>query len=455
MDNSLHISELQRVVSVDLKGLKGSYKESEYELYIKKAEQSFDTLVNRVGRGEEFLGWLNLPSQISDSQRELLMKIANDWKSDIELVVVVGIGGSYLGSKAALEALSHHFSLHLGKGEWPQIVFAGQNLSGEYLSELTDLIDKRSTAAIVISKSGTTTEPAVAFRLIKRVLGQRYSKEECQRRVVAITDKSKGALKKMADDEGYLTFVIPDDVGGRYSVLTPVGLLPLAVAGMDVNAMIEGAATMEAICAQKSSENPAIVYAALRNLLYSQGKKIEILVNYNPKLQYFSEWWKQLFGESEGKEGRGIFPASVNFTSDLHSMGQYIQEGERTIFETVISVDKPKRDLVIESDQENLDGLNFLSGKTVEECNKMAELGTMIAHMDGGVPNIKIGIPALNEYNIGALFYFFEFACGISAYMLDINPFDQPGVEDYKRNMFALLGKPGFEELAAKLRSEI
>ncbi len=455
MDNSVQSDNLSKIVSIDLKGLKGSYDKSEYDLYIKKAESSFDTLVNRTGRGKEFLGWLNLPSGISSSDKELINNIANDWKSDVEIVVVIGIGGSYLGSKAALEALSHHFSLYMGRGEWPQIVFAGQNLSGEYLSELTELIKERSTAVIVISKSGTTTEPAVAFRLISRLMESRYSVEECRRRVVAVTDKSSGALKKLADEQGYISLVIPDDVGGRYSVLTPVGLLPLAVAGVDVEAMVAGAARMESICLQKSSENPAIVYAALRNLLYSQGKKIEILVNYNPKLQYFSEWWKQLFGESEGKEGRGIFPASVNFTSDLHSMGQYIQEGERTIFETVISVNKPKRDIIIESNKDNLDGLNFLSGKTVDECNKMAELGTMIAHMDGGVPNIKIEIPQLDEYSLGALFYFFEFACGVSAYMLGINPFDQPGVEDYKRNMFALLGKPGFEELAVKLRGEI
>jgi len=318
-----------------------------------------------------------------------------------------------------------------------------------------DLLEKRESATIVISKSGTTTEPAVAFRIIKEHYEKKYGKTGTAKRVVAVTDSSKGALKSLSDTEGYKTFVIPDDVGGRYSVLTPVGLLPIAVAGFNIREMIAGAGRMETLCKKGGADNPVIRYAAVRNLLYGNGKKIEILVNYNPKLAYFSEWWKQLFGESEGKEGKGIFPASVNFTTDLHSMGQYIQDGERILFETVLSIGDADRDFEISANEDNLDGLNFLSGKSVEQCNKMAEIGTRLAHIDGGVPNIAITVERLNEFYLGSLFYFFEFACGISAYMLEINPFDQQGVEDYKKNMFALLDKPGFEQLAEKLRRRL
>lgn len=443
---------MDKIVKLNLQATKGFVSEKELGESLGRAYSSFDTLVNGSGRGSDFLGWIDLPSKTAGSICNEIDDIVKRWSSDIEIVVVVGIGGSYLGAKAAIDALSHAFEIQLGKKSCPTIVYAGQNLSEEYLSELMDLLKDHSSACVVISKSGTTTEPAVAFRIIKNHLEQKYGKNETKRRIVAVTDIARGALKSLALQEGYPTFVIPDNVGGRYSVLTPVGMLPVALAGYDIRKMLEGAADMRKICTTKSVDNPAIMYAAIRNALYSKGKKNEILVNYNPKLQYFSEWWKQLYGESEGKEGKGIFPVSVNFTTDLHSMGQYIQDGERTIFETVLSIDKSNRSLTIPNDPQNSDSLNFLSGKSIDECNKMAELGTRIAHTDGGVPNIQIRIPSMNEYYLGALFYFFEFACGISAYMIGINPFDQPGVEDYKTNMFALLGKPGYEKKARELR---
>jgi glucose-6-phosphate isomerase len=446
---------LENVIQIDLKGAKPFFTDKEYAESVTDALSSFDTLLSGKGRGAEFTGWLNLPSQTDIKLINEIEIIASEWKKIAEVVVVIGIGGSYLGAKAAIESLSNSFGLQLGNREWPTIVFAGQNLSGEYISELMDLLEKRESATIVISKSGTTTEPAVAFRIIKEHYEKKYGKTDTAKRVVAVTDSSKGALKSLSDTEGYKTFVIPDDVGGRYSVLTPVGLLPIAVAGFNIRELIAGAVRMETFCKKGGADNPVIRYAAVRNLLYGNGKKIEILVNYNPKLAYFSEWWKQLFGESEGKEGKGIFPASVNFTTDLHSMGQYIQDGERIIFETVLSIADTDRDFEINANKDNLDGLNFLSGKSVEQCNKMAEIGTRLAHIDGGVPNIAITVERLNEFNLGSLFYFFEFACGISAYMLDINPFDQQGVEDYKKNMFALLDKPGFEQLADKLRRRL
>lgn len=444
---------MDNIVKLNLQATETFVSKKDMEESFEKAFKSFDILVNGSGKGSDSLGWIDLPAKTSDSISYEIENIVERWKKDIEIVVIVGIGGSYLGAKAAIDALSHAFELQLGKSNGPTIVYAGQNLSEEYLSELVDLLKEKSSACVVISKSGTTTEPAVALRIIKQHFEQKYGKDETRKRIVAVTDVARGALKSLALQEGYSTFVIPNDVGGRYSVLTPAGLLPVALAGFDIRKMLNGAREMEKICLVKSKDNPAIIYAAIRNALYSKGKKIEILVNYNPKLQYFAEWWKQLFGESEGKEGKGIFPASVNFTTDLHSMGQYIQDGERTIFETVISVTKSNRSLTIVNDSQNLDGLNFLSGKPIDECNKMAELGAKIAHIDGGVPNIQIQIPTINEYNLGALFYFFEFTCGISAYMIGINPFDQPGVEDYKRNMFALLGKPGYEEKAKDLRN--
>jgi glucose-6-phosphate isomerase len=442
---------MEQSIKIDLRATKGFVEEMEYGKYVEGALKALDTLDGRHGKGNDFLGWIDLPSSVTEELISSIESVAAGWKGKAELVIVTGIGGSYLGAKSAIDALSHSFRVYLG-ADVPQIVFAGQNLSEEYHAELLDLMKEKSVACVVISKSGTTTEPAVAFRIIKNFIEEKYGKREAVNRIVAVTDMSRGALKSLSDKEGYKTFVIPDNVGGRFSVLTPVGLLPIALAGFDIRQMLRGAADMEKICAEKSASNPAVIYAAIRNALYNSGKKIELFVTYNPKLQYVAEWWKQLYGESEGKEGLGIFPASVNFTADLHSMGQYIQQGERTIFETVVSVAKSNRSLSIADDPLNLDGLNFLSGKAVDECNKMAELGTRIAHYDGGVPNILIEIPSINEYNLGALYYFFEKACGVSAYMLGVNPFDQPGVEDYKVNMFALLGKPGYEAKANELK---
>ena len=371
----------------------------------------------------------------------------------VNLVVVIGIGGSYLGARCAIEALSHSFVRPEDK---PQIVYAGNNLSEEYLSELMDLVAVRNVGCVVISKSGTTTEPAVAFRVVKEYIEKTYGKAEASERIVAITDAKKGALKTLSTMEGYKTFVVPDNVGGRYSVLTPVGLLPIVLAGFDVRAMLRGAAAEREALLQKSEDNAAIKYAAMRNLLYSElGKKVEILVTFNPKFQYLGEWWKQLYGESEGKELKGIFPASVVCTTDLHSMGQFIQEGERVMFETTIKIENSNRELVIGSDEQNLDQLNYLAGQRVEHCNAMAQLGTKLAHIDGGVPQIEVGIESINEETLGAIFYFFEFACGVSAYTLGINPFNQPGVEAYKKNMFALLRKPGYEAQTEEILKRI
>ena len=446
---------MEKAVKINLEAINGFLTREEIIDAKKRALASFDTLINRSGRGNDYLGWLDLPTNSDEAVLQRIDQIVALWKNKIEVVVVIGIGGSYLGAKAAIDALSHSFGAYLGKRSFPVILFAGQNLSEDYMAELFDIIDKKSVACVVISKSGTTTEPAVAFRMIRKSMEERYGKVEAANRIVAITDKSRGALKELADSEGYETFIIPDDVGGRYSVLTPVGLLPIALAGFDIRSLLRGACLMQKICHLRDDNNPAIEYAAIRNALYNKGWKIEILANYNPKLQYFAEWWKQLFGESEGKDGKGIYPASVNYTTDLHSMGQYIQSGERMLFESVLSVENSSRCAVIPEDDRNMDGLNFIAGKRIDECNKMAEAGTRIAHVDGGVPNIRIIIGNISEYSLGALFYFFEFACGISAYMMGINPFDQPGVEDYKNNMFALLGKPGYEEIAEKLRKRV
>lgn len=427
------------------------------EGYSAITSQSNEALHLKTGKGNDFLGWVKLPGMISDIE---LADIENTARrlldKKIDLLVVVGIGGSYLGAKAVIDALSDNFAA-LKPGTHPLVVFAGQNISEDYLFELRELLSQKEYALVVISKSGTTTEPAIAFRLLKQDIETRYGKAEARERIVAVTDASRGALRKLADSEGYKTYVIPDDVGGRYSVLTPVGLIAIAVAGFDIRQLVEGAADMEKLTAPgvPFSENPAEQYAAVRNELYRKGYMVEIMVNYNPKLHYFAEWWKQLYGESEGKEGKGIFPASVDFTSDLHSMGQYIQEGERKLFETVISVGSPDQTVEIPVDPDNLDGLNFLAGKRVDEVNKMAELGTAIAHVDGGVPNLQISVPRLNEYYLGQLIYFFEKACGISGYVLGINPFDQPGVEAYKKNMFALLEKPGFEEETKAIKARL
>lgn len=444
------------MVKVDFGGCSSFVEHAEYQEYLQKALSSLDVLEDETGAGNDFLGWKHLPTQTPDSLIAECEEIRDQWKAKgVDLVVVIGIGGSYLGAKCALEALSHSFAKQLSSRQTPEIVFAGHNLSEEYTAELLDLMKERNVAAVVISKSGTTTEPAVAFRFIKQHIEERYGSVEAAERIVAVTDAHKGALKSLATQEGYRTFVIEDNVGGRFSVLTPVGILPIVLAGFDMRAMLKGAAEMEKATSVRSAENPAVEYAAMRNLLYSKGKKIEILVSFNPKLQYLGEWWKQLFGESEGKDGKGIFPASVNFTTDLHSMGQYIQEGERILMETVVTVEKSNRSAVISSDPQNLDGLNFLTGKHVEECNSMAELGTKLAHIDGGVPQLSVRIEKIDEYNLGGLFYFFEKSCGISAYILGVNPFNQPGVEAYKKNMFALLGKPGYEEQAKVLRERL
>ena len=439
-------------------GCSSFVKDAEVKEYTAKALEALKVLEDESGAGNDFLGWKHLPTQTPESLITDCEAIRDDWKGKgVDLVVVIGIGGSYLGAKCALEALSHNFSKQLStKKDAPEIVFAGNNLSEEYISELMDLVQERNVACVVISKSGTTTEPAVAFRIIKQYIETKYGKAEAANRIVAVTDSKRGALKSLSTQEGYRTFVIEDNVGGRFSVLTPVGILPIVLGGFDIRAMLKGAAEMEAACAVASEENPAVQYAAMRNLLYAEyGKKIEILVSFNPKFQYLGEWWKQLYGESEGKDGKGIFPASVLFTTDLHSMGQYIQDGERMLMETVVTVEKASRSVIIESDEQNLDGLNFLAGKHVEECNAMAELGTKLAHIDGGVPQLGVSVEKIDEYNLGQLFYFFEKACGISAYILGVNPFNQPGVEAYKKNMFALLNKPGYEAQGEELRKRL
>ena len=403
-----------------------------------------ELLKNKSGEGNEFLGWVELPAKISAEEKDKILKSAKLLYDISEIIVVIGIGGSYLGARAVIDALSHNFkSLLRKKLRYPLIVFAGQNIGEDYLSNLLDVLDKKDYSLIVISKSGTTTEPAIAFRILKNHIERKYGKKDSGKRIIAITDKSKGALKKLANSEKYKTFVIPDDVGGRYSVLTPVGLLPIASAGFDINELLRGAKEMSEFLISENAmdKNPSNLYASIRNLLYRKGKATEILVSYLPSMNFFVEWWKQLYGESEGKEGKGIFPAGVNFTTDLHSMGQWIQEGTRNIFETVIWVENAKRMLTIPTEKKNLDELNYLSGKNLNIVNQKAMLGTLKAHVDGGVPNILISIPKLNEYYLGMLIYFFEYACAISGYMLGVNPFNQPGVEKYKGNMFALLGK--------------
>lgn len=425
--------------------------------YEKEVAESMEKLHKGTGKGNDFLGWLHLPSSITDAHLSEIEAAAKQLRERCEIVVVIGIGGSYLGAKAVIEALSDTFAQIKGNGNNPQVLFAGQNIGEDYLYELQQVLAGKQFGLINISKSGTTTEPAIAFRLLKKQLEAQVGKEEAKHRIIAVTDAARGALRKLADMEGYKTFVIPDNVGGRFSVLTPVGLLPIAVAGFDIRSLVSGAASMEQLCGAEVpfEKNPAAIYAATRNALYKTGKKIEILVNFNPKLHFFAEWWKQLYGESEGKDHKGIFPASVDFTTDLHSMGQWIQDGERSIFETVLSVNKMKYNVTIPTDEDNLDGLNFLAGKRVDQVNKMAELGTQIAHVDGGVPNLRIEMPEITEKYLGELIYFFEKACGISGYLLGVNPFDQPGVEAYKKNMFALLEKPGYEEETKAIKAKL
>ncbi len=424
---------------------------------IKATDAAAELLYNGQGAGNDFIGWVNLPSSITKEQLDDITATANKLREKADVVVVIGIGGSYLGAKAVYEAMGNTFEALLPKHNNPTLVFAGNNINEDYTAELVEALEGHSIATIVISKSGTTTEPAIAFRVIKDIIEKRYGKAEAAERIVAITDGAKGVLKSLADTEGYKSFVIPDNVGGRFSVLTPVGLLPLAVAGVDINALVAGAVEMERATAANVpyEQNVAKQYAATRNALYRKGYKVEIFATYEPKLQYVSEWWKQLYGESEGKSNKGIFPASVVFSTDLHSMGQYIQDGERFLFETIVNVAKPNRKMVIEATPDNIDKLNFLAGKRIGEVNQMAQLGTMLAHVDGGVPNLKISIPSIDANNLGGLLYFFECACGISGYILGINPFDQPGVEAYKRNMFALLGKPGYEAESEAIRKRI
>lgn len=429
-------------------------KDEVYSLQPKVTEAN-KILYERTGKGNDFLGWLDLPPQITSGEIEKINDCATRFAEKSDVIVVIGIGGSYLGARAVIDALSNNFNTLLTKVQRkaPLILYAGENIGEDYHSELLEILDRVDYSLIVISKSGTTTEPAIAFRLLKNHIEKKYGKPEAKTRIAAVTDKAKGALKKLADSEGYETFVIPDDVGGRFSVLTPVGLLPVACAGFDVKSLIDGAKQMQELCKIKKllDENPADLYAAARYSLYQKGKVIEILASYTPNLNYFIEWWKQLYGESEGKQGKGIFPAGVNFTTDLHSMGQLIQDGMRNIFETVISIENPRRTLTVPEDKSNLDELNFIAGRRLGEINKMAELGTMLAHIEGGAPNISLSINQLDEESLGSLIYFFEKGCAVSGYLLGVNPFDQPGVEAYKKNMFALLGKPGYENLQAEL----
>lgn len=406
-------------------------------------------LLEKSGAGNDFLGWIDLPVAYDKEEFARIKRAAAKICSDSEVLVVIGIGGSYLGARAAIEFLRHSFYNSVSKKirKTPEIYFAGNNISGTYLSELLEVIGDRDFSVNIISKSGTTTEPAIAFRMFKKLLEKKYGKAGAADRIYATTDKARGALKKLATEEGYESFVVPDDVGGRFSVLTAVGLLPIAASGADIDALMEGAAAMREVCLNAAyEENPSMQYAAVRNVLLRKGKSIEILANYEPSFHYVAEWWKQLYGESEGKDQKGIFPAAVDLTTDLHSMGQFIQDGQRTMFETVMELEKPAKELFIEEEPVDLDGLNYLAGKSIDFINKSAMKGTRLAHMDGGVPNLVVKVPERNEYFLGELFYFFEFACGISGYLLGVNPFDQPGVESYKKNMFALLGKPGFEK---------
>ncbi|MDR2119322.1 MAG: glucose-6-phosphate isomerase [Tannerella sp.] len=445
------------IIRLDISKAWGGATQEEVFALETSAQKSLEALHNGSGAGSDFLGWLHLPSSVAEEELKEIEDAAAALRTRCDIVVVVGIGGSYLGTRAVVEALSHSFDLLQGERKNPVILYAGHHIGEDYLCELGEILKGKRFGIINISKSGTTTEPALAFRLLRRQLEEAVGKEEARHRIVAVTDKARGALRALAEKEGYRTFVIPDNVGGRYSVLTPVGLLPIAVAGIRIRDLIAGAADVEKATGADIpfAQNIAARYAAVRNALYARGKKIEILANFHPKLRYIGEWWKQLYGESEGKDNKGIYPTSADFTTDLHSMGQWIQDGERTIFETVISVEKSARHVTVPYEQGDSDGLNFLAGRQVGEVNRMAELGTQLAHVDGNVPNISITLPELNAYYVGQLLYFFEIACGISGYMLGVNPFDQPGVEAYKKNMFALLNKPGYEKesqaIAARL----
>ncbi len=436
-------------INVDVKATKAAIGENDIKALAAQAASAVEKLENGTGEGSDFLGWMHLPSSIQPAQLDEIEAVAAHLRHNCDYVVAIGIGGSYLGAKAVIEALSSSFAAYSHDGG-TQVLFAGNNIGEDYMHDLMALLKGRRFGIVVISKSGTTTEPAIAFRLLKDMLESQVGRAEAAKLIVAITDSSRGALRHLAEKEGYKTFVIPDNVGGRYSVLTPVGLLPVAIAGHDIKALVAGAVEME-----QAPDDAARLYAQTRNALYRAGKKIEILVNFCPRLHYLAEWWKQLYGESEGKDHKALFPAAVDDTTDLHSMGQWIQDGERTIFETVISVGAQQHTVVIPHDDADLDGLNYLAGKRIDEVNKMAELGTRIAHVDGGVPNIVISVPEVTERYLGQLIYFFEKACGISGYLLGVNPFDQPGVEGYKRNMFALLNKPGYEAQSAAMKAKL
>ncbi len=446
-------------IAVNINNICDFVASADLQKYQRAITKSHEMTLNKTGKGNDFLGWVDLPGSI---EKEVLTDIENTAENLANLsciFVVIGIGGSYLVARAVIEALKHNFDFLLPREQRqkPFVLYAGQNISGDYLNDLLEVLDSRDYSLAVISKSGTTTEPAIAFRILKTHLENKYGKVGAKERIIAVTDKEKGSLKQLSDEEGYKTYVVPDNVGGRYSVLTPVGLLPIAVAGFNIRRLVEGAKSMEDLLHSTASidDNPAAMYAAARNALYAKGYSIEIMVNYLPNLYYFAEWWKQLYGESEGKEGKGIFTAGVSNTTDLHSMGQYIQDGERKIFETVLSVGKTRHTPEVPRNSDNLDKLNYISGKKIHYVNQMAEMGTTIAHVDGGVPNIQISIPEINEYYLGQLIYFFEFACALSGYTLKINPFDQPGVEAYKKNMFALLGKPGFEKETEEIRKRM
>ncbi len=447
------------MLKLDISGINSFVSEEDLNSYRIAVDEANRSLYDGSGKGNSYLGWLNLPELITDEEISEINGCAQSLASGSDVIVVIGIGGSYLGARAVIDALSNNFNSLISRSERnaPLVIFAGNNISEDYHAELLQVLDNFDYSVIVISKSGTTTEPAIAFRILKAHIEGEYGKEEAKNRIVAVTDRSKGALKKLADAEGYRTFVIPDDVGGRFSVLTPVGLLPIAAAGYDIKALLKGAKSMQLLSRDKKNmdENLPDLYAAARNALYKKGKAIEVLASFTPNMNYIIEWWKQLYGESEGKEGKGIFPAGVNFTADLHSMGQWMQEGTRSIFETVISVQNSAYNLTVPGDKDNLDEMNYIAGKRLSEVNKMAELGTMLAHVEGGVPNISVSLGRLDEENLGELIYFFEKACAVSGYLLGVNPFDQPGVEAYKKNMFALLGKPGFEEMKRGLEAKL
>ena len=442
---------MNKVLNLNVNQAKSFLNEADYENVKKEIVEAHKLLRAQTGPGNDFLGWLNLPVDIDLEEVDRIKKAAERIKAQSQILLAIGIGGSYLGARAALEMLKKYFG-----NEGVEVIFVGNHISSTYINQLLKYLEGKDFSINVISKSGTTTEPAIAFRIFKDLCEKRYGKEGAKKRIFATTDKARGALKTLSDAEGYETFVVPDDVGGRFSVLTPVGLLPIAAAGIDIQEMLDGAtAAYHYYQNTNVEENDVLKYALMRNIMNEQGKAIELLVNYEPKLNYFAEWWKQLFGESEGKEGKGIYVASASFSTDLHSLGQMIQEGQRNIFETVINIEESESDVVIETTEDNLDGLNFLAGKTMDYVNKMAMKGTMLAHVDGGVPNLRLDVPNVSAYTYGYLVYFFELACGVSAYSIDINPFNQPGVEAYKKNMFALLGKPGYEEMKKELESKL